>query len=374
MAVAFDIAGNMYVADAWFDGDLLWPPRFSGDYAASSSWNGRIRKMSPAGVVSTLADSGSTAFADGTVTDVSFGTSIGLAGDPGPLSGLAVDSSGNVYVTDKHNNRIHKVSPTGTVTTLAGSGSAAFADGTGTGASFNGPSGVALDSAGNVYVADTFNGCIRKVSSAGVVTTLAGSADGFWQTVSVDGTGADASFCRPRGVAVDSAGNVYVADSGCGRIRKMSPAGVVITLAGIDGGSGGADGFGWDASFDEPYGVAVDSGGDVYVADSGNNRVRKIVQTYYDGSFPPPPSPPSPSPSPSPPPPPGPPLSTLTCAAGNDATQCAALRDLYFATNGPSWRQDAYGWTVMAAGGAPDYCTFSGVFCYGNNVTQLCAL
>src|ERR1035441_2064424 len=145
-------------------------------------------------------------------------------------SGVAVDSAGNVLVADGANQTIRKVASTGVVTTLAGSpGAYGSADGTGSAARFWNPSGVAVDSAGNVFVADSQNGTIRKVTSAGVVTTLAGSA-GAWGTA--DGTGSAARFNHPSGVAVDSTGNVFVADTWNDTIRKVTPAGVVTTLAG----------------------------------------------------------------------------------------------------------------------------------------------
>jgi sugar lactone lactonase YvrE len=144
--------------------------------------------------------------------------------------GVASDSSGNLYVADTGNNTIRKITPAGVVTTLAGTpGIIGSADGTGSHAQFNGPWSVAVDGSGNVYVADTGNNTIRKITSAGVVTTLAGTAG---VTGSADGTGGAASFSAPSGVAADSSGNVYVADTNNFTIRKITPAGVVSTLAG----------------------------------------------------------------------------------------------------------------------------------------------
>ncbi|MEZ4364380.1 MAG: hypothetical protein R3B48_29665 [Kofleriaceae bacterium] len=161
------------------------------------------------------------------------------------------------------------------MTTLAGaSGMQGGADGTGAAARFAFPWGVAVDSAGTVYVADSGNSTIRKVTAAGVVTTLAGTAG---MLGSADGTGAEARFQIPLGVAVDSAGNVYVADQSNSTIRKVTAAGVVTTLAGTAGMRGSADGTGAAARFAFPLGVAVDSAGNVYVADRGNSTIRKVT-------------------------------------------------------------------------------------------------
>ena len=194
--------------------------------------------------------------------------------------GVAVDNSGNVFVADGGNDTIRKLTLVGTnwvVTTLAGlAGISGTSDGTGSAARFNGPSGVALDSAGNVYVADTWNFTIRKLSSAGVVTTLAGRA-GF--SGGADGTNNMARFSYPNGVAVDSTGNIYVVDSG-NTIRKVTPVGtnwVVKTLAGLAGVSGTNDGMGSAARFWNPFGVAVDSAGNLYVVDSDNSTIRKVT-------------------------------------------------------------------------------------------------
>ncbi len=263
--VAVDSAGNVYVADAW---------------------NDTIRKITPGGVVSTLAGLG-----ESSGSDDGPGSAARFAGP----SDVAVDSVGNVYVADSGNHTIRKITPEGAVSTLAGlayqghapstyepytfttlAGYAGYgsADGTGNAARFTGPSGVAMDSAGNAYVADKDNHTIRKVTSAGVVTTLAGLAG---SAGSVDGTGITARFNQPQGVAVDSVGNVYVADEGNNTIRKVTPAGVVTTLAGLADAAGSADGTGGAARFYAPSGVAVDSAGNIYVADGGNSTIRKVT-------------------------------------------------------------------------------------------------
>ena len=232
----------------------------SGNVYVADEGNHRIRKITPTGTVSTLAGSGTAGFADGSGTDAQFYY---------PL-GVALDASGNVYVADKVNHRIRKITPTGTVSTLAGSGTAGFADGGGTAAQFYSPYGVAVDASGNVYVADAVNHRIRKITSSGTVSTLAGSGTaGF-----ADSDGTNAQFNNPFGVAVDASGNVYVADRLNHRIRKITATGMVSTLAGSIYGS--ADGAGTNAQFSSLEGVAVDASGNVYVADALNSRIRKI--------------------------------------------------------------------------------------------------
>ena len=192
-------------------------------------------------------------------------------------SSVAVDSAGNIFVADHYNHTIRKMSPAGVVTTLAGSaGTPGMDDGAGSTALFNGPSGVAVDSTGNVFVADSANCTIRKITPAGVVTTLAGDPSA-WPPGSADGTGSAARFYNPCGVAVDSAGNVFVADAANNTIRKLTPAGVVTTLAGSAGASGTNDGTGSAARFNNPCGVAVDSTGNVFVADTYNETIRKVT-------------------------------------------------------------------------------------------------
>ena len=221
---------------------------------------------SPIGTATTLAGNGSLGSADGTGADARFTSP----------HGVAVDGDGNVYVADRSNQTIRKITPAGVVTTLAGT--APFSgsdDGTGADARFNQPSGLAVDGDGNVYVTDNDNHTIRKITPAGVVTTLAGTA-GAWG--SDDGTGADARFQNPHGVAVDGDGNVYVTDSR-DAIRKITPAGVVTTWAGTAQEGGFVDGIGPSARFNSPSGVAVDGVGNVYVADRSNHAIRKVTPT-----------------------------------------------------------------------------------------------
>lgn len=238
-----------------------------GNVYIADRLNNRIRKITPAGVVSTFAGSGNFSFADGTGTLAKFFQP----------EGLAIDASGNLFVADTYNNRIRKITPSGVVTTLAG-GTLGYADGMGAAAQFDLPCALTLDALGNIYVADTSNNRIRKVTAGGVVTTLAGSTAGY-----VDGTGTSALFHYPTGIAIDAIGNLYIADSHNDRIRKINIVGIVSTLAGSTYGY--ANGTGTSAQFATPYSIAIDTAGDLYVSDRDNNSIRKVSPTGVVSTF-----------------------------------------------------------------------------------------
>ncbi|MEY4568900.1 MAG: hypothetical protein RLZZ398_339 [Verrucomicrobiota bacterium] len=238
--------------------------------------NHTIRKITTSGQVTTLAGlAGASGRVEGSSTAARFNT---------PFDIVAA-ADGNLYVADFQNGRIRKVTSTGSVTTLAGGASISPTgayDGTGTAANFGNSSGIAQSSNGDLWMSDSGNTTVRKVTLAGVVTTIAGSAN-YPKFGSPDGTGEAAVFgsfnssAIPRGIAVDSSGNTYVADTAWHIIRKITPAGVVTTLAGQQGSSGSTNGTGSAARFSSPYGVAVDSVGNVFVADSGNSTIRKVT-------------------------------------------------------------------------------------------------
>lgn len=238
----------------------------SGQIYVADTANDTIRALAPGAAVTTIAgQAGRTSSVDGQGASARF---------EDPFS-AAVDADGVIYVADSAAHVIRRVTMDGAVTTYAGSpGSFGSADGTGPAARFYSPFGVAVDSAGNVYVADSFNHTIRKIAAGGVVTTLAGNAQSGGKT---DGAGTAARFDQPFGIAVDANGTVYVSDATANTIRKISPAGVVSTLAGLAGSPGSADGTGTNARFAVPYAVAVDTTDTVFVVDHGNHTIRKVT-------------------------------------------------------------------------------------------------
>lgn len=204
------------------------------------------------------------------ITPAAVVTSISIAGMTASVSGVTVDGSGSVFIADAFTDKIYKVAPTGYSIVFAGTGSAGSADGIGTAASFSLINGLTSDNTGNVYVADESNNKIRKITPSGVVTTLAGSG----LKGAVDGAGSSATFTMPLGVAVDATGNVYVADTYSNKIRKLTPGGTVSTIAG-DGNAVSKDGIGTSSSFKNPIGIAIDATGSLYITEQ--NKLRKII-------------------------------------------------------------------------------------------------
>jgi sugar lactone lactonase YvrE len=197
-----------------------------------------------------------------------------------PTTGMAIDANGNLYIADVGGNRIYKIDENLVSTIIAGSGKVGSSDGTGTAASFNLPSALALDAANNLYVADAANNLIRKITPAGVVTTIAGNG----AIGSADGKGTAASFSFPQGIAVDANGIIYVSDTGNDLIRKITPDGTVTTFAGKIA-AGNTNGTGTAATFNIPQGLAIDANNNLYVADARNNLIRQITPSGVVSTF-----------------------------------------------------------------------------------------
>ncbi|MBC7554446.1 MAG: Ig-like domain-containing protein [Taibaiella sp.] len=243
----------------------------NGNVYISDTRNFRVRRINSTGTIATIAGNGT----------------IGFSGDGGPataaktyyIHGVAADRSGNVFLTDRDVNRIRRVNTADTITTFAGSGGGSggyWGDGgAAAGAGLQNPDGVAVDTAGNVYIADEYNNRIRKVTPSGIITTIAGNA-----TVGYSGDGGPATAARlggPRAVAVDDYGNVYIADAGFSRIRKVDTSGIITTIAGT--GSAGFSGDGGPATAAQVgyiLGLAISRSGDLYLADNSSSRIRKI--------------------------------------------------------------------------------------------------
>lgn len=236
ISLSIDSAGHVYVAD---------------------TENREVRKITSSGQVTTVSVSttGTTKF--------------------NHLRGIGIDAAGNIYLSDYNDHVIKKLTPTGTLSTLAGTqATPGTADGNGTSARFDGPSGLVVGSDGTVFVTDTSSATIRQITPSAQVSTFAGLAG---RSSSSDGTGSNARFQDPYAVAIDSTGSVYVADISDHSIRKISTTGAVTTLAGTPGSFGLIDGTGSSARFRGPRALTVDAAGTVYVADTGNRKVRKIT-------------------------------------------------------------------------------------------------
>jgi sugar lactone lactonase YvrE len=246
-AIKRDAIGNLYVAD----------------YS-----NHRVRKIDTSGVVTTIAGNGSATY----------------AGDGGPATaasirqpaGIALDGSGNIYISDNFNNRIRKVDATGNISTVAGNGTGGYSGdgGAATAAMINRPTGITTDASGNIYFADESNHAIRKVTVAtGVITTIAGTGIGGYST----GVATMSRLSQPKDVAVDASGNIYIADWMNHRVRMVNTSGNIVDLAG-DGTMGfTGDGYAATAArVNRPIAVWIDASGNLLVADNGNSRIRKI--------------------------------------------------------------------------------------------------
>lgn len=241
-----------------------------GNFYVSDGENHKIRKITPEGVVTTFVGSGIIGSSNGNGDSASFYNPAGLCFDP----------SGNLYVADFANHLIRKITPEGVVTTFAGSGNLGSTNGMGTAAWFNYPSDVCSDSEGNIYVCDTNNKKVRKITPEGLVTTFAGT--GF--NGSSDGAGTTASFSNPWGMCVDAEDNIYIADHYNNKVRKITPEAIVTTFAG-SGLPGSADGDASSASFNLLTGLDSDAEGNIYVADHGNHKVRKISPSGTVSTF-----------------------------------------------------------------------------------------
>ena len=303
--VALDNSGNLYITDyGWSDVLKVTPAGavslvagatmgFSGDggpaasaglnlpYSASPDATGdlfildfnnaRIRKVSPSLIITTVAGN----------------TSAATVGDGGPATlafldhpvHAVTDPAGNVYIADLFNYRVRKVSIKGLITTVAGNGTAGYAGdgGSATSASLFDPWDIAVDNAGNLYIADPVDAVIRKVSSTGIISTIAGSPDGDGCQAS-QGPATAPLLLNPVGVAVDSAQNVYVADNDCNVVWKVSSGGFISVIAGVPGfsGYGGDEGPATNALLSAPTSVALDAMGNLYIADAGNSLIRRV--------------------------------------------------------------------------------------------------
>jgi hypothetical protein len=295
--VAADAAGNVYTADGMFN---------------------RVRRIDPSGTITTFAGTGggpsSLGNGDGGPADLATiiqpfdvavdgqgnvyitegsdvrkvspaGTITTIAGTG--ISGVAVDAQGNVYIADSLNGRVRKVTPSGTMTTIAGTSNNGIPfsgdGGPATSAHLNVPQGVAVDAKGNVYVSDTRNNRVRIVTPSGTITTFAGggSTGTLDNNYGDGGPASSATLSEPEGLAVDTTGDLFIADTGDARVRMVNPSGVITTVAGSGGGGYGGDGGpATSALLLGPYSVALDSRGNLYIADAGNRRVREVLAPF----------------------------------------------------------------------------------------------
>ena len=253
--LAVDASGNLYIADRQ---------------------NQRIRKVDANGIITTVAGNGN----EGDAGDGGQATTAELNNS----QHIAVDNAGNIYISDWQNNKIRKVATDGIITTIAGTGNYAFSGdgGAATSAELKSPSGIVVDASGNVYFSDRNNYRVRKIDTNGIITTIAGI--GGFQPFSGDGgLATDAELYQPSGLTLDSSGNIYIVDSNNQRIRKITTDGIINTIIGTGSTGIGAGGFngddmpGTDTRLNSPSGVAVDGAGNIYITDYNNQRIRKLA-------------------------------------------------------------------------------------------------
>jgi len=253
MSVTTDAVGNIYIAD----------------YGNSS-----LRKVNTSGIITTIAGNGVEGFSgDGGQA---------TAAQLDSLTGVTVDAAGNIYITDTYNNRIRKINTLGIITTIAGNGTIGYSGdgGQATNAQLNLPiSSVAIDAAGNIYIADLNNSCVRKINTSGIISTITGNNFiGINGGFSGDGGQATAAaLSNVAAVTFDAAGNLYISDSNNNRIRKIDVSGIITTIAGNGGyGLNGDGGQATNSELSAPVGITFDSAGNLYIADEANNVIRMV--------------------------------------------------------------------------------------------------
>jgi len=247
--VAFDAAGNTYITE------------YGGE---------RIRKVNTLGIITTIAGNGNGGFSGdgGQATD---------AGIDGPWS-ITLDPAGNLYIADYWNGRVRKVNSAGIISTIAGGGSSYGEGGQATDADISSPYGLAFDVMGNLYVADQGSGSIRKINTTGIITTAAG---GGISGLGDGGVATAAELHGPIGVAFDPVGNLYIGDQANQRIRMINTLGIITTIAGNGtAGFSGDGGLATNAEIVGPAGICFDAAGNLYIADAGNERIRKVTMCY----------------------------------------------------------------------------------------------
>jgi sugar lactone lactonase YvrE len=242
---------------------------YSGNLYVADTGNNRIRKVSTSGIITTVAGNGTEGYGG----DGGAATSAQLSS---PFA-VTLDATRNLYITDKRNIRIRRVNTSGIITTVAGDGTAGYGGdgGAATSAQLHDPCGIAVDASGNLYIADNGNNRIRKVSTSGIISTVAG--DGTPGHSGDGGAATSAQLWGPVGLALDSSGNLYIAEELSNCIRKVTTSGIISTAAG--NGTGGYAGDGGAATLAElnlPLGIALDASGNLYIAEEGNQRIRKV--------------------------------------------------------------------------------------------------